>query len=94
MSPCARQPLPIGGRQKHRQRKLKKGAAKNNIELIENPDILATLAKAGNRRPRLVVGFAAETSDLIKNATQKFTRKNCDWIVANEVGAGKSFQSG
>jgi len=71
--------------------KLKKGAAKNNVELIENPDILATLAKPGNRRPRLVIGFAAETSDVIRNATQKFARKGCDWIVANEVGTGKGF---
>lgn len=73
--------------------KLKKSVAKNNIELIENPDILATLSKAGNRRPRLVVGFAAETSDVVKNATQKFARKNCDWIVANEVGIGKGFDA-
>jgi len=71
--------------------KMKKGAAKAHVELIENPDILATLAKAGNRRPRLVIGFAAETSDVVKNAMQKFARKNCDWILANEVGAGKGF---
>jgi phosphopantothenoylcysteine decarboxylase/phosphopantothenate--cysteine ligase len=71
--------------------KLKKGAAKTHVELIENPDILATLAKAANRRPRLVIGFAAETSDVVENATQKFARKNCDWILANEVGSGKGF---
>jgi phosphopantothenoylcysteine decarboxylase / phosphopantothenate---cysteine ligase len=71
--------------------KLKKGAAKASLDLVENPDILATLAKAGNRRPRLVVGFAAETSDVVKNAAQKFARKNCDWILANEVGANKGF---
>lgn len=72
--------------------KLKKGAAKPVLELAENPDILASLAKAGNRRPRLVVGFAAETSDMVKNATEKLARKGCDWLVANEVGAGKGFE--
>jgi len=71
--------------------KLKKGASRASIELVENPDILATLAKAGNRRPRLVIGFAAETSDVVQNAAKKLTAKNCDWILANEVGAGKAF---
>ena len=68
--------------------------AKTSVELIENPDILATLAKAGNRRPRLVIGFAAETSKMFsRSAALKLRRKNCDWIVANEVGAGKGFDS-
>jgi phosphopantothenoylcysteine decarboxylase/phosphopantothenate--cysteine ligase len=71
--------------------KLKKGSAKATLELTENPDILATLSKASNRRPRLVVGFAAETQDVLKNATDKLARKNCDWLVANEVGEGKGF---
>ncbi|HEU0117063.1 MAG TPA: phosphopantothenoylcysteine decarboxylase, partial [Alphaproteobacteria bacterium] len=71
--------------------KLKKDGAKPALELIENPDILATLSKAGNRRPRLVVGFAAETDNLIANATVKLARKGCDWLVANEVGEGKAF---
>jgi len=53
--------------------------------LAENPDILARLAAAGNRRPRLVVGFAAETDNLIANATAKRAAKGCDWIVANDV---------
>ena len=53
--------------------------------LVENPDILATLAKAGPARPRLVVGFAAETSDLEAQARAKLARKGCDWIVANDV---------
>jgi len=73
--------------------KLKKGAARPTLELVENPDILAVLSKAGNRRPRLVVGFAAETSDMLKNAAEKLVRKNCDWLVANEVGAGKGFDA-
>src|SRR5262249_4051726 len=71
--------------------KLKKGAAKPVLELAENPDILASLAKSGNRRPRLVIGFAAETNDLLKNAAEKLSRKGCDWLVANEVGEGKGF---
>ncbi len=73
--------------------KLKKGTAKAQMDLVENPDILATLAKAGNRRPRLVIGFAAETGNLLDFAAQKLQRKNCDWIVANEVGANKGFDS-
>lgn len=71
--------------------KLKKGVARPVLELVENPDILATISKSGNRRPRLVVGFAAETSDLFKNAAEKLARKGCDWLVANEVGDGKVF---
>jgi phosphopantothenoylcysteine decarboxylase/phosphopantothenate--cysteine ligase len=54
------------------------------IALVENPDILATLSKA-RPRPRLVVGFAAETHDLEANAKAKLARKGCDWIVANDV---------
>jgi phosphopantothenoylcysteine decarboxylase/phosphopantothenate--cysteine ligase len=67
------------------QRKIKKGAAgPPPIALVENPDILATLSK-GPRRPRLVVGFAAETNDVEANAQAKLARKGCDWIVANDV---------
>jgi phosphopantothenoylcysteine decarboxylase/phosphopantothenate--cysteine ligase len=58
------------------------------LKLVENPDILATLAKAGNRRPRLVVGFAAETENLIANAKAKRQKKGCDWILANDVSEG------
>lgn len=69
--------------------KMKKGAsAVPTLDLVENPDILATLAAAGNARPRLVVGFAAETENVIANAQAKRTKKNCDWIVANDVSAG------
>ena len=68
------------------ERKLKKGRASPPlIDLVENPDILETLAKS-LRRPRLVVGFAAETHDLEANARAKLVRKGCDWIVANDVG--------
>ncbi len=57
------------------------------LHLIENPDILAGIAKAGPRRPALVVGFAAETTDLEANARAKLSRKGCDWIVGNDVSA-------
>jgi phosphopantothenoylcysteine decarboxylase/phosphopantothenate--cysteine ligase len=57
------------------------------LRLVENPDILARLAAKGPRRPQLVVGFAAETSDLEVQARAKLKRKGCDWIVANDVSA-------
>ena len=67
--------------------KLKKspGAEPPRIELAPNPDILATLAAPGPRRPRLVVGFAAETDLVLEHAGAKRARKGCDWIVANDV---------
>lgn len=57
------------------------------LSLIENPDILAETSRKGPRRPKLVVGFAAETGDLIALAKAKLSRKGCDWIVANDVSA-------
>ena len=70
-------------------RKLKKtpGGAPPEIALAPNPDILATIATPGPQRPRLVVGFAAETHDLARHAEDKRRRKGCDWIVANDVSA-------
>jgi phosphopantothenoylcysteine decarboxylase/phosphopantothenate--cysteine ligase len=66
--------------------KLKKGKdGPPAIRLVENPDILATLAATGPNRPKLVVGFAAETGDLEALARAKLARKGCDWIVANNV---------
>jgi len=65
--------------------KKKAGAAPPAIELAPNPDILATLSKPGPQRPALVVGFAAETENVVANAIEKRTRKGCDWIVANDV---------
>jgi phosphopantothenoylcysteine decarboxylase/phosphopantothenate--cysteine ligase len=66
-------------------RKLKKGSGPPEaIALVENPDILASLSKHA-RRPRLVVGFAAETNDLEAHAKAKLAKKGCDWIVANDV---------
>jgi phosphopantothenoylcysteine decarboxylase/phosphopantothenate--cysteine ligase len=65
--------------------KKKAGTAPPSIELTPNPDILAALAKPGPQRPALVVGFAAETENLVANAIDKRQRKGCDWIVANDV---------
>lgn len=61
------------------------------LSLTENPDVIAGLAGAKTNRPALVIGFAAETDDLIENAKAKLSRKGCDWIVANNVGAGNVF---
>jgi len=67
--------------------KIKKtGEAPPALQLTENPDILRWLAAPGPLRPQLVIGFAAETENLESNAAAKRARKNCDWIVANNVG--------
>jgi phosphopantothenoylcysteine decarboxylase/phosphopantothenate--cysteine ligase len=65
--------------------KKKPGAAPPALELAPNPDILATLSRPGPKRPVLVVGFAAETENLVANAIDKRMRKGCDWIIANDV---------
>lgn len=66
--------------------KIKKdgSGAPPTLTLVENPDILATLANSP-RRPHLLIGFAAETENVIANAVAKRIRKNCDWIIANDV---------
>ena len=69
--------------------KLKKGGGDPPVlRLAENPDILATIARRTKNRPQLVIGFAAETDDIVANARTKRTRKGCDWILANDVSAG------
>ena len=77
------------------ERKIKKprrGAGRGDgaptLELAENPDILAHLSAPGPKRPRLVIGFAAETEDLEANAAAKLAAKGCDWILANQVAGG------
>ncbi|MBL8546626.1 MAG: bifunctional phosphopantothenoylcysteine decarboxylase/phosphopantothenate--cysteine ligase CoaBC [Hyphomonadaceae bacterium] len=71
---------------KEARRKIKKDAVGvPAIALQENPDILATLSKPGKKRPRLVIGFAAETDNVEENARAKIAKKGCDWIVANDV---------
>ena len=68
--------------------KLKKdGDRPPALEMVLNPDILATLSAAGPARPRLVVGFAAETENLLAHARAKHARKGCDWMLANDVSA-------
>lgn len=64
------------------------------LEFEENPDILAEVSKLTEDRPRLVVGFAAETNDVIENATAKRVRKGCDWIVANDVSPATGIMGG
>ena len=73
--------------------KIKKGAAAPAFALIENPDILATVVR-GPKRPRLVVGFAAETRDVLTNAREKLARKGCDLIIANDVSDGSGVFGG
>lgn len=69
------------------EQKLKKEAGRlPEFTLAENPDILATLGKAGDERPRLLIGFAAETEQVAAHAAAKRRRKGCDWILANDVG--------
>jgi phosphopantothenoylcysteine decarboxylase/phosphopantothenate--cysteine ligase len=76
--------------------KLKKGpdAAAPALDLVPNPDILASIARPGAARPKLVVGFAAETDDLAAHAQEKRRRKGCDWIVANDVSPATGIMGG
>jgi phosphopantothenoylcysteine decarboxylase/phosphopantothenate--cysteine ligase len=64
------------------------------LGLVENPDILATVAQRKSGRPRLVIGFAAETDHLIEHARAKLARKGCDWILANDVSAESGVMGG
>ncbi|ATG36541.1 coenzyme A biosynthesis bifunctional protein CoaBC [Phaeobacter piscinae] len=76
-------------------RKLKK--SKDGLpvmEFVENPDILKTVSHLKEGRPGLVVGFAAETNDVVDNATAKRLRKGCDWIVANDVSPATGIMGG
>src|SRR5437762_7764015 len=77
------------------EQKLKKtSAGMPPLQLVENPDILATISKLTDRRPPLVIGFAAETENLIDNAKAKLARKGCDWIVANDVSPATGVMGG
>ncbi|MCH8172987.1 MAG: bifunctional phosphopantothenoylcysteine decarboxylase/phosphopantothenate--cysteine ligase CoaBC [Proteobacteria bacterium] len=74
--------------------KIKKESGADQVMTFkQNPDILADLALS-NRRPRLVIGFAAETENLLENAREKRVRKNCDWIIANDVSAATGIMGG
>ena len=75
--------------------KIKKGKdGTPQLEFAENPDILATVSQMKKDRPKLVVGFAAETDDVIAHATAKRKRKGCDWIVANDVSPETGIMGG
>ncbi len=76
--------------------KIKKtqGAATPDLSLTENPDILATIGARKKARPKLVIGFAAETNDVVANATAKRTRKGADWILANDVSPASGVMGG
>jgi phosphopantothenoylcysteine decarboxylase/phosphopantothenate--cysteine ligase len=76
--------------------KIKKTAdgALPGLSLVENPDILASVAQRAEGRPALVVGFAAETDNVARHATEKRARKGCDWIVANDVSPGTGIMGG
>ena len=69
--------------------KIKKSGTKISIELEENPDILSRISKRNSKRPKLVIGFAAETENLIFNAELKLKEKGCDWILANDISNEK-----
>jgi phosphopantothenoylcysteine decarboxylase/phosphopantothenate--cysteine ligase len=66
----------------------KSGETALHLDLVANPDILASVAQHPTKRPRLVIGFAAETDDVAENAQAKLRAKGCDWIVANDVSSG------
>ncbi|MFK7839061.1 MAG: phosphopantothenoylcysteine decarboxylase [Bdellovibrionales bacterium] len=68
----------------YQDQKIKKDGGSLNLTFEENPDILKTIATSKNR-PKLVIGFAAETQNLLENAKKKRQKKNCDWILANDV---------
>ncbi len=76
--------------------KIKKDGSGNmpSFDFIENPDILRTVSKMLEGRPQLVIGFAAETDDVLANATAKWKRKGCDWIIANDVSPETGIMGG
>ena len=82
--------------EKKNTNKIKKNQSKDvlKINFIENPDILKTISKMKTNRPKLVIGFAAETNNLIENATEKRIRKGCDWILLNDVSPGTGIMGG
>ena len=74
---------------KQSETKIKKNGSSLDITLEENPDILSRLSKRNDKRPDLVVGFAAETEKLEENSKIKLEKKGCDWILGNNVSNGK-----
>jgi phosphopantothenoylcysteine decarboxylase/phosphopantothenate--cysteine ligase len=76
------------------KQKMKKGDGSPKLSLVENPDILATVAARKSKRPKLVVGFAAETNNVVAYAKDKRVRKNSDWILANDVSTQTGIMGG
>lgn len=74
--------------------KIKKGSSTPELRLVENPDILKTIAQRTENRPPLVVGFAAETENVVAHALKKLESKSCDWIAANDVSPEKGIFGG
>jgi phosphopantothenoylcysteine decarboxylase/phosphopantothenate--cysteine ligase len=74
--------------------KKKPGQATPELALAENPDILSTIAHRKSQRPKLVIGFAAETENVAANAQDKLKRKGCDWILANDVSPSTGIMGG
>ncbi len=76
--------------------KIKKSAdhAPPSLKLSENPDILKTIARSDKQRPKLVIGFAAETRDVLAHAKKKLKSKGADWIVANDVSPATGIMGG
>jgi phosphopantothenoylcysteine decarboxylase/phosphopantothenate--cysteine ligase len=78
----------------HQKLKKQPGKSTPELPLVENPDILATIAKRKTRRPKLVIGFAAETENIVANARAKLAKKGCDWILANDVSPQSGIMGG
>jgi phosphopantothenoylcysteine decarboxylase/phosphopantothenate--cysteine ligase len=77
------------------EQKLKKeGKGPPQLSLVENPDILSRISRLKTKRPKLVVGFAAETEKVVEHATAKLWRKGCDWILANDVSSASGVMGG
>ena len=77
-----------------REKIKKTGKQAPELALVENPDILSTVAHLKSRRPKLVIGFAAETEHVIEHAKAKLARKGCDWILANDVSPETGIMGG
>jgi phosphopantothenoylcysteine decarboxylase/phosphopantothenate--cysteine ligase len=78
----------------NREKIKKTGKLTPELALVENPDILATVAHRKTRRPHLVIGFAAETEHVVEHAKAKLARKGCDWILANDVSPETGIMGG
>jgi phosphopantothenoylcysteine decarboxylase/phosphopantothenate--cysteine ligase len=77
-----------------REKIKKQQGAAPALAFVENPDILAAIAHHKTKRPRLVIGFAAETQKVVANAKDKLKRKGCDWILANDVSTETGVMGG